>query len=155
MKNLYISTLLCIVFALFHTGCKTVDNSGPIITEPNALKAANWVKERSGFIEAAVQAITHVAVYSSDENTAERARTLEIMHAIAGNVNALIASGKVDSDSIKAALRIDEPYFGPIMDAVANIVQVELSNFSDNGYKDLGVAVLVAVSRGISDGTAQ
>jgi hypothetical protein len=154
MKRILSFFILLSILALF-TGCQT---SKPIltdVTEENAGRAAEWVKMRSGLIENAVQAITHVAVYSSDSNTVERTRTIEVMHAIAGNLNALIANGKVDSQSIKEALKIDEPYFGTLMNSIADLVQIEIGTFKDNGYASLTVAILTAVSRGIADGTVE
>jgi hypothetical protein len=131
-------------------GCNTVKEN---VTEAKAEQAASWVKERQGFIEDAVAAITRVAVYSAEKDTFEREKTLGVLHSIAGNLNALVANGIVDPDEIKKALKIDEPYFGSIASAVASLIQVEIGNFKDNGYADLTVSILAAVSKGITDGT--
>lgn len=143
-----ISSLFLVAILL--TGCNTTQ---PVVTQENAKTGAEWVKNRSGFIEDAVASITRVAVYSTEKDTFERTRTLEIMHAIAGNINALVSQGTVDPDEIKSALRINEPYFGEVASAITSIIQIELKNFDDNGYKDLAVAILVAVSSGIADGS--
>jgi hypothetical protein len=134
------------------TSCQTVKENA---TEPNARLASEWVKKRSGFIQNAVQAITHVAVYATDQQTFERQRTIEIIHAISGNLNALIANNQVDSEAIKQALKINEPYFGPIMDSIANIIQAEMGSFRENGYADLSLSILEAVSKGMAAGTVQ
>ena len=147
MKLIYLFTVSLLI-AL--TSCQSIKENA---TEPKARDAAQWVRERSGFIENAVSAITHVAVYTSEKDTFERTRTLEIMNAIAGNVNALIKNEQVDSRSIQLALKIDEPYFGPIMDAVVSLIKVETANFEANGYEDLTIAILEAVAAGIKDGT--
>lgn len=132
------------------TGCETIKQNA---TEPKARDAAQWVRTRSGFIQNAVSAITHVAVYSSEKDTFERERTLEIMHAFASNINLLVSNGTVNPDDIKDALKINEPYFGPLMGAVANLIQVEMGTFQENGYAELSIEILKAVSRGIADGT--
>lgn len=132
------------------SGCETIKENA---TEPNARKAAEWVKERSGFIEDAVASITRVAVYASEKDTYERERTLEIMKAMAGNLNALISQGNFNPDEVKQALKINEPYFGEIASALASLIQIELKNFDNNGYADLSLTVLKAVTQGIKDGT--
>lgn len=134
------------------TGCQTIQENA---TEPNARKASEWVKTRTGLIQNGVQAITHIAVYSTNQQTFERVRTIEIIHAVAGNINALIANNQVDSESIRQALKIEEPYFGPIMDSIANIIQAEMGSFRENGYADLSMSILEAVSKGMAAGTVQ
>lgn len=146
MRNIAILSIM-----LSFTGCSTIEFQKE--NEAKAHAAAEWIAQRSGFIENAVMAITHVAVYSSEADTAERQRTIEILHAIAGNLNTLIANGVTDPDSIRAALKIKEPYFGPIMTAVSSLVQVEMETWRDNGYTHLAANILIAVSKGIASGT--
>jgi hypothetical protein len=132
------------------SGCETIKEN---TTEPKARQAAEWIKERAGFIEDAVAGITRVAVYASEKDTYERERTLEIMRSMAGNLNALISQGNFNPDEVKQALKINEPYFGEIASALASLIQIELKNFDNNGYADLSLTVLKAVTAGIKDGT--
>lgn len=138
-------------FSMLFTGCSTLSG----VNEEKAHQASDWIKERSGFIENAVAAITHVAVYASDADTAERERTIEIMHAVAGNLNTLIANGQTDPQSIQDALRINEPYFGPIFASIGLLIHTEMQTFSDNGYADLTSNILLAVTKGVRDGTTE
>lgn len=139
-------------FLTLFEGCSTIDYQ-KTVTEEKAKDASHWIQERQGFIQNAVAAITQVAVYSSDKDTAERANTLVVIHAIAGNVNALINHEKVDPESIKNALKINEPYFAPIMAAITSLIQAELNNFKENGYGSLSIEILKAVSAGLKDGS--
>lgn len=150
--------ILFLIPILALCGCTSnspVDINPHVISseEQKAHDAAEWVKTRSGFIENAVSSITQVAVYSSQKDANDRIRTLEIMHAIAGNINALVASGTVNPDEIKDALKINEPYFGEVASALTSIIQIELKNFDKNGYQEFAVAILSAVSKGIEDGS--
>ncbi len=144
---------ICIILSLFFSGCQTTDSKIP--TEEKAKEYAGWVQERSGFIEDAVASITRVAVYETQKDTFERTRTLEILKAVAGNLNALVHNGIVNPDEISSALRINEPYFGGITSAIASLIQVEMVTFKENGYADLSISILEAVSAGIRDGATE
>lgn len=150
MKKIILFLISLSILALF--GCTTIKENA---TEPKARDAAQWVKTRAGFIENAVAAITHVAVYSSEEDSNDRLNTLLVMHALSKNINAVVSEGKVDADSIREALKINEPVFGPLFESIAQLAQSEINNFKQNGYGDLTIEILKAVSKGVSDGTVQ
>jgi hypothetical protein len=149
MKYIYLFT---IGLLLGLTSCQSLQENA---TEPKAREAAQWIKDRSGFIQNAVQAITHVAVYATEKDSHERARTLEIMNAVSGNLHALIVSGEVNPTSIQNALKIDEPYFGPLFASISLLIHTELKKAQDNGYTELSTEILIAVTQGIKSGTVQ
>lgn len=150
IRFIMLIVMVCLV-SLF-VGCNTIKEN---VTEPNARQAAEWVKTRSGFIEDAVASITRVAVYATQKDTYERERALEILHSMSGNLNALVSQGNVNPDEIKQALKINEPYFGEIASAITSLIQMELKNYDSNGYADLSLSILKAVTQGIKDGSAQ
>lgn len=146
MKNLFLIAVLLLC------GCSTVDYQKEL-NEDNARKAADWVKERSGFIESAVMSITHIAVYSTEKDTEERTEILNTLHIVSSNLNSLVENKIVEPDSIRAALKIKEPYIGAIMSAVFSLIQVESGHFKENGYGNLSIEILRAVSKGVADGS--
>lgn len=157
VKSIIYDAVLTVLLSLFYafalllpTGCETIQKH-----EDDARLASQWVRVRSGFIENAVMAITHVAVYSTEPNTEERLHLLDVIHTVTGNVNALVASGNVDAESIQRALKIEESYFAPTLNAISSIIQGEIETFKDNGYAELAIEVLAAVSKGMSNGTVQ
>jgi hypothetical protein len=139
---------MILVCLLMLTGCSTMSEN-----EPKAHQIASWVSERQGFIENAVAAITQVAVYSTEKDSIERTNTLLMLHVISSNLNGLITSGNVDADSLKEAFRVDQQYFTPVMNAVVPLVYGEIQNFKNNGYGDVSIEILKAVSLGIKDGS--
>ena len=151
MKNLLI--MAGCLSLLGCSGCATDGVKFEKVNEVSAHKAAEWVKLRSGFIRNAVSAITHVAVYSTEEDTHDRTKTLEILNAIAGNLNALVSQGEVNPEAISQALSINEPYFGPLFASVAMVIQSEMNHFKENGYGHLMIEVIEAASAGIKDGS--
>lgn len=140
--------ILFIAFVLAMTGCSTVNNN-----EHKAKLASEWVKERSGFIRDAVAAIVRVSVYATEKDSIERILLLERINSVSRNLTALIDGGITDADSIQKALKINEENFAPIFNAVSALLQVEMKHFRENGYSDLAISVLSAVSKGIADGS--
>jgi hypothetical protein len=77
------------------------------------------------------------------------------MNAVSGNLHALIVSGEVNPSSIQNALKIDEPYFGPLFASISLLIHTELKKAQDNGYAELSTEILIAVTQGIKSGTVQ
>lgn len=146
-----ILTNLLLISTMFLFGsCASLSPS-----DEKAKEAAQWVQERSGFIEAAVASVTQVAVYSTVKDSDERKDILGAIHLASSNLNALVDNKIVDADSIRAALKIKEEYFNTIFSAVMNLAQAEIKNFRNNGYGDFTLEVLTAVSKGLNDGSAE
>lgn len=142
---------LLFIIILTTSGCSTLEYQKSIEDHT----AAQWINERKGFIENAVAALTQISVYSTQSDTYERERTIQILRAIAGNLNALVNAGIADVDQIRDALKIEEPYFGILMNAVFNVIRLETNTFKENGYGDLTIEIIDAVSKGIMDGVAE
>lgn len=144
--------LICIAsFGLI--GCATEPNV--ILTpEDRAHIAATWVADKSGLIEAAVQGLTQAGIYGFEKDSQERAHTIAAVHVLAANLNALVNSGRVDPDSIRSALDIKEEYIGGIIAGVEPIIANYITIFQKNGYADLTIEIVKAVSKGMEDATA-
>lgn len=143
--------LLLIPFILM-IGCSTTPKSP---YEEKAKIASEWVAERSGFIEVAVQTSTHIIIYSVEKDSEKRAELLAILNTVSTNLNTLISEGKVDPMSVRNALKVKEEYVGTILSGVASIYTAEYSNIQKNGYANLAIEILKAVSRGVANGTIQ
>lgn len=146
----YFIRAMLLAFVISLVGCETTDIKE---NEDKAQMAANWVKDRSGFIEYATSAIVRVSVYATEKDSIERVLILERIHTVSRGLNDLIEGGITDSDSIQQALKIKEDSFAPIFNAVASLVQVEMKHFRANGYGDFVIEVLSAVSKGCDDGS--
>lgn len=141
---------LMFFFMLSLSSCSSIDYQK---SQEDAHHVASWVTERQGFIENAVAAITQVAIYSTDQDTIERTNMLLLFHVLSNNLNALIDHGNVDAESVRTALKVDETYFTPIVQAITPIIQSEIKTFQENGFGDATIEILKAVTLGIKDGT--
>lgn len=122
--------------------------------QQKAEDASKWVADREGLIEISVSTLVQVAVYSTNKDTAERQNILSVIHAVGSNLNALVENNISDPDSIRAALKVKEPYFEDVFIAIYNVTQAEAKNFDGNGYHDFIIEILKAVSKGLQDGSA-
>lgn len=151
MRKLII--LLTVWYAALFTGCSTPSQSGSI--EDKAAYVGDWISQRSGLIQVAVQATTHVLIYSTAESSEERAEVLSRVHAVSDNLYSLVSKDNVDPQAVREALKIKEAYADSIMETVANLYATEYETLKKNGYGNLAIEVLKAVSKGVSDGSVQ
>lgn len=133
---------------LFLFGCATMND--PALAGDKTSK--EWVSKRSESIESTISELTKGAICNYEKGTFGYGQTIEMMKAIAGNINALVASGEVDPDIIRSTLRIQGSYFYPLTAAITSIIHSELETYRLNGHADLSMSVLVAASRGIMKG---
>jgi hypothetical protein len=144
---------LTVWYAALFTGCSTPSQPGSI--EDKAAYVGDWISQRSGLIQVAVQATTHVLIYSTAENSEERGEVLSRVHAVSDNLYALVSKESVDPKSVRDALKIKEDYADSIMETVANLYATEYETLKKNGYGSLAIEILKAVSKGVSDGSVQ
>ncbi len=144
--------LILPILCLF-VSCASVD-SVKKFDEPKARDAAEWVRNRSGFIEAAVATITHVAVYAAEKDSVQRANTLELLNIISSKLNKIAQGGNFESGEIGESLEIKEPELQVIITSILNLASFEFKNFKKNGYAEFSGEVLKAICQGIQDGTA-
>ncbi len=142
----FILPLICM------TGCTTIKEYA---TEPNARDAAAWVRNRAGFIQAAVASVTHIAVYSTEKDTIDRRNVLEALNLVSTKINQLADGHKFNEGEIADSLQIKEKSLQLLVVSVLNIASSELENFKKNGYAEFGTEVLKAITAGIRDGSAQ
>lgn len=151
--NVDTRTLALLISCILLCGCATTPKIVP--TEADAKKAAAWIKNESGFIETATCALTQAGVYAFEKDSVERAHTIAVMNTLASNLNLLVTNKKVDPDSIRDALKVKEPYVGSIIGSISSLFEAKLELFEQNGYSDAILEAVRAISKGISDGTAQ
>lgn len=138
------------------SGCQTTQpNAVELTSEEQAREAADWIRDRSAYIEPAVQGVVAVVIYSTQEDSPERDHVIAILHSVSSNLVAIIESGKTDPVSVKAAFRVKEDYFNDVFQATAQIVSAEVARARKNGYGDLTAEILLAASRGIENATAR
>ena len=140
-------------------GCVTTDDNGNLVeaktTEQKAKAAARWVNEASGLLQAGVATAVQIGVYSANKDNAEETAAINsVLHTVSTNLALLLEQGKTDPESVRLALKIKEPYFAPIFLAVGNLYSSQFARFQKNGYTDLVIELLKALSRGVADGSA-
>lgn len=150
MKNtiLFLSALYLVV------GCASVHSENKF-DEPKARDAAEWVRNRAGFIEAAVATITHVAVYSVEKDSVERRNILELLNIVSTKLNVIADGGNFNNEDIEKSLSLKEPDMQIVVAGILNVASFELKNFQKNGYAEFSTEILKAVTKGIADGSAQ
>lgn len=152
MRNIII--FLTVWYAFLFQGCSTPSPERQAEFEAKAGYVGDWVAERSGLIQVAVQATTHVIIYSQVD-IEDRQEVVARIHVIADNLSALVDREQVDPDAVRQALKAKEQYINTALIAVASLYSAEYEQLRKNGYGNLSISILRAVANGVRDGTIQ
>lgn len=141
--------ILLMGIVLIFTGCSTLPQN-----QDEAHKAADFINQRSGFIEDGVAAVVREGVYLAKDGS-DKQRIIDICNAVATAINDCLTSGNTDPESLRRAFIVSEPYYDNLFQAVCKIVFDEIENLKTNGYADETIAIMKATTAGIKDGTAK
>lgn len=147
MKKLISFLILLSLIAL--TSCSTVQKY-----EPDAQKVADYVNERSGFIENGIAELVRIAVAALPQGS-DKQHYIGIAYGVTSNLNKLIVNGTIDSGAIGQAFEVNDPLLDPGLKIAADLIKLEIEQLKKNGYGDATIAILQAASKGVSDGLAQ
>jgi hypothetical protein len=133
---------------LVFTGCSTLPQS-----QDEAHKTAQFINQRSGFIEDVIATVVRSGIYLAKDGT-DKQRIIEICNVVSDNINSFLTDGSSDPEAVRRVFIVSEPYYDDLFQTVAKLVFIEIQKLKDDGYGDETIAILRAASAGIRDGTA-